>query len=64
MSDSEKRLRAQMTDAMEKIRHQIEVLRAGPTMGEPADDRSLFAELEAEYRALEEARAKLSSDGR
>jgi hypothetical protein len=61
MSDQAKPLREQMTDAMEKIRQQVEVLRSGPTMGEPSDDRSLLAELEAEYQALKEARAKLNS---
>jgi len=64
MSESEKPLRQQMADAMTKIRQQIEILRDGPTIGEAADDRSLIAELEAEYLALEEARAKLSSEER
>jgi hypothetical protein len=59
MSESEKPLREQMTDAMDKIRHQLEVLREGPTMGEPSDDRSLIAELEAEFQALNEARNRL-----
>ncbi len=59
MSESKKTLRQQMTDAMEKIRKQIEVLREGPTMGEPSDDRSLIAELEDEFHALKEARARL-----
>ena len=61
-SEAEKPLREQMTDAMEKIRQQVETLREGPTMGEPSDDRSLLAELEAEYQALKEARSKLSSE--
>jgi hypothetical protein len=59
MSESEKPLREQMADAMEKIRQQLEILRSGPTMGEPSDDRTLIAELEAEFRALQEARANL-----
>jgi hypothetical protein len=59
MSESQKPLREQMTDAMEKIRQQLEILRSGPTMGEPSDDRTLIAELEAEFRALQEARANL-----
>ncbi len=63
MSESEKPLRQQMTEAMEKIRQQIEILREGPTMGEPSDDRSLIADLEAEFHALEESRRKLSSEG-
>jgi hypothetical protein len=62
MSDQAKPLREQMTDAMEKIRQQVDILRDGPTMGEPSDDRSLIAELEAEYQALKEARARLSLD--
>jgi hypothetical protein len=62
MSDQAKPVRDQMTEAMETIRQQVAVLRSGPTLGEPADDRSLIAELEAEYQALQEARSKLSSE--
>ena len=62
MSESEKPLREQMTDAMEKIRQQVEILRAGPTMGGASDDRSLIADLEAEFQALKEARANLGSE--
>ena len=64
MSESEKPLREQMTDATEKIRQQVEILRSGPTMGEPSDDRTLIAELEAEYQALKEAQARLASEER
>ncbi len=60
MSGSDKPLRQQIADAMENIRQQLEILRAGPTLGEPSDDRSLIAELQAEYQALQEAQAKLS----
>ena len=62
MSESEKPLREQMTDAMEKIRQQVEILRSGPTMGGASDDRSLIADLEAEFQALKEARANLDSE--
>jgi hypothetical protein len=62
MSEPEKPLREQMTDAMEKIHQQLEILRSGPTMGGPSDDRSLIADLEAEFEALKDARAKLSSE--
>ena len=62
MSESEKPLREQMTDAMEKIRQQVEILRTGPTMGGASDDRSLIADLEAEFQALKEARANLGSE--
>ena len=59
MSESEKPLREQMTDAMEKIRQQLDLLRSGPTIGGPSDDRGVIADLEAEYQALKEARAGL-----
>ena len=59
MSESDKPLREQITDAMEKISAQLELLREGPTIGEPLDDRSVIADLEAEYEALKEARANL-----
>jgi len=59
MSESDKPLHDQMTDAMAKIRHQIDLLRSGPTIGGPSDDRSVIADLEAEYEGLREARARL-----
>jgi hypothetical protein len=59
MSESDKPLRDQMTDAMETIRRQIDLLRSGPTIGGPSDDRSVIADLEAEYEGLRAARAKL-----
>jgi len=61
MSESDKPLREQMTDAMAKIRQQIDLLRAGPTIGGPSDDRSVIADLEAEYEGLRAARARLGS---
>ncbi len=48
MSESDKPLRQQIDDGMEAIRHQLKRLREGPTMGEPSDDRSVVADLEAE----------------
>jgi len=57
MSESDKPLREQIDDAMAAIRHQLERLREGPTMGGPSDDRSVIAALEAEYQALKETRA-------
>ena len=64
MSESDKPLRQQIDDGMEAIRHQIERLREGPTMGGPSDDLAVVADLEAEYRALEEARAGLGPHDR
>jgi hypothetical protein len=62
MSEPKKPLREQMTDAMDKIRPQVALLRSGPTLGEPSEDRSLVAELAAEFQALTEARADLSPE--
>ncbi len=64
MSESDKPLRQQIDDGMEAIRHQLERLRDGPTMGEPSNDVSLIAELEAEYQALKEARTGLGPHDR
>ncbi len=64
MSESDKPLRDQIDEAMTVIRHQIERLREGPTMGEASNDVSLIAELEAEYQALHEARTGLGPQDR
>jgi len=64
MSESDKPLRQQIDDAMEAIRGQLERLREGPTMGGPSNDRSVIAELEAEYQRLKEARAGLGPHDR
>jgi hypothetical protein len=64
MSESEKPLRQQIDDAMATIRHQLEILREGPTLGGPSDDRSVIAGLEAEYEALKNARAGLGAHDR
>ena len=59
MSESDKPLRQQIDDGMEAIRHQLEQLREGPTMGGPSNDLTVIASLEAEYQALKKARAGL-----
>ncbi len=64
MSDSDKPLREQITEAMEAIRRQLDLLRSGPNIGGPSDDRSVIADLEAEFQALKEARANLGPEGR
>jgi hypothetical protein len=64
MSDSEKPMREQMTEAMETIRQQLVRLRSGPTMGGPSDDRSVIADLEAEFQALKAAKAGLGREDR
>jgi hypothetical protein len=64
MSESDKPLRQQIDDAMAAIRHQLERLSEGPTMGGPSDDRSVIAALNAEYQALKEARVGLGPHDR
>lgn len=64
MSESDKPLRQQIDDAMETIRRQLERLREGPTIGGPSDDRSVIADLEAEYQELKEARIGLGPHDR
>lgn len=64
MLESDKLLRQQIDDAMEAIFHQLERLREGPTMGGPSDDRTVIADLEAEYQALKEVRNGLKPNDR
>lgn len=64
MPESDKPLRQQIDDGMEAIRCQIEQLRDGPTMGEPSNDLTVIAELEAEYQALKKARTGLGPHDR
>jgi len=64
MSESDKPLGQQIDDGMAALRHQLERLREGPTMGDPSVDRTLIAELEAEYQALKEARTGLGPHDR
>jgi hypothetical protein len=64
MSGSDKPLRQQIDDAMAAIRHQLERLSEGPTMGGPSDDRTIIADLEAEYQALKEARVSVGPHDR
>ena len=64
MSESDEPLREQIDEAMEKIREQIDLLQSGPTIGGALDDRSVIADLEAEYEALKQARANLGPHDR
>ena len=64
MSQHDKPLKDQMTEAMAAIERQLEILRAGPNLGGPDDNGALIAELEAEYRELKAARGNLGADWR
>jgi hypothetical protein len=59
MSDSEKPLREQLTEAIDRVRRELEILESPSTIGGGADSRSVVADLETELRALEEARSNL-----
>ena len=64
MSESDLPLRDQIDNAMAAIRHQLELLREGPSLGGPSDDRDVIAGLEAELEQLKEARAGLGPNDR
>jgi hypothetical protein len=62
MPDSDKPLGEQLDEAIDKVRRELEILRTPSTIGGGSNDGSVIAELEAEYRALVEARANLAPD--
>ena len=53
----DKPLREQIAQAMAKIERELEILQGPSTIGGPADNRQVIAELQAEYQALKDARA-------
>jgi hypothetical protein len=57
MSDSDRPLRAQLDEAIDRVRRELEILRSPSSIGGGADNRSVIADLETELRELEEARA-------
>ena len=48
MSESEKALREELTQAIEKVRREIDILRSPSTIGAGADSRSVIVDLETE----------------
>lgn len=64
MSESDEPLRQQIDEAMAVIRHQLERLREGPSIGGALDDRSVIAGLEDELEQLKQARANLGPHDR
>jgi Asp-tRNA(Asn)/Glu-tRNA(Gln) amidotransferase A subunit family amidase len=57
MSDPERPLREQLDDAIAKVRRELEILMSPSSIGGGSDDSGVIAELEAELRALREARS-------
>ena len=59
MSDSEKPLRDQLDDALDKVRRELEILNSQSSMGGGSNDGCVFADLEMELRELLEARSNV-----
>jgi len=59
MSDPQIPLRAQLTEAMDKVRRELEILQSPSSIGGGADNREVIAQLQAEYQALKAARTSL-----
>jgi hypothetical protein len=57
MSDDDESLRAQLVEARDKIRRELEVLRSPSSIGGGADSRSVIADLEHELAEIEAALA-------
>ena len=59
MSDTEKPLRAELTEAINKVRRELEIPQAPSSIGGSPDSGSVIADLEKELKSLLEARADL-----
>ena len=59
MSDSEKPLREQLDEAIDKVRRELEILNSPSSIGGGSNDGSVVADLEKELRELQEARSDL-----
>ncbi|MBC7581005.1 MAG: hypothetical protein H7312_27140 [Tardiphaga sp.] len=59
MSDSEMPIREELTEAINKVRRELEILQAPSSIGGPPDNGSVVADLEKELQRLLEARADL-----
>ena len=59
MSDSEKPLRDQLDEAIDKVRRELEILHSPSSIGGGSNDGSVIADLEKELRELQEARSNV-----
>jgi hypothetical protein len=59
MEQSDQPLRAQIDEAIARIRRELEILSAPSSIGGGADDRGVVADLERELRELLDARQGL-----
>lgn len=62
MAEEAKTLREQLTEARDRVRRQLEILK-GSASSRWGDNRSVIAELEQELRELNEALADLDRPG-
>ena len=59
MAETDEDLRAQLVEARDKVRRELEILSAPSSIGGGADDGSVVAALQDELRELEEALARV-----
>jgi hypothetical protein len=59
MSESEKEIRAELSEAIDRVRRELQILQAPSSIGAPPDNGSVIADLERELQGLLEARANL-----
>ncbi len=59
MSDSKEPIREELTEAINKVRRELEILQAPSSIGGAPDNGSVVADLEKELQRLLEARADL-----
>ncbi len=64
MSQAQEPLGAQLSQAIDRVRRELEILQAPSSIGGPPDDRSVVADLERELRELEAAQANLDPGDR
>jgi hypothetical protein len=57
--ESTQQLRQELTEAIDKVRRELEILQAPSSIGGPPDNGSVIAELEDELRRLQQAKADL-----
>lgn len=59
MPETDRQLRQELDEAIDKVRRELEILQAPSSIGAPPDNGSVIAELEDELRRLMQARADL-----
>jgi hypothetical protein len=55
MTETDRELRAELTEARDKLRRELEILQSPSSIGGGADNRSVVAAMEAELQKIEDA---------